>query len=42
MSSEKEYKSEVMEAMEEAKLISNAESIKGYYDIDEAFEELEK
>lgn len=37
-----EYKSEVMEAMEEAKYISKSESVKGYYDIDEAFEELEK
>ena len=35
-----EYKSEVIEAMEEAKRISRDSSVKGYPDIDELLDEL--
>lgn len=36
-----EYKSEVIEAMEEAKRISRDPNVKGYTDIEELFEELD-
>lgn len=36
------YKKEVIEAMEEAKRISKDPSVKGYTDLNEMFEELDK